>query len=83
METPEKDYTLIGNQLEMLINATVPQFIIRWIKGDSGKECNCDKRREWMNNKHLDYREWKISRAESNYKKAKDKLDYLMRQYYE
>lgn len=79
----EKDYTLIGNQLEMLINATVPGFIIKWVKGDSGNQCGCDKRREWLNDKHLDYREWRITRAQTNYKIAKDKLDRLMKQYYE
>ncbi len=82
MEEPEKDLTLIGNQLEMLIEATVPRCIINLVKG-KGNDCNCDKRREWMNNKHLDYREWRISRLENNYKKAKDKLDYLMKQYYD
>ena len=70
----EKDYTLIGNRLEMLINACVPQFIITWVKGDSGKECGCDKRREWMNDKHYQYRMWRYYKAIDNYDIAKEKL---------
>ena len=80
MEQPEIDYTLLGQRVEDFINAVVPTWFITWFKKDG---CNCEKRKEWLNNLHLDYREWKITRAQNNFKIAKNKLDGLMKKYYE
>ena len=80
LEQPPIDYTLLGQRVEDFINAVVPTWFINWWKKGG---CGCEKRKEWLNNKNLDYREWRISRAETNYKIAKDKLDRLMHKYYD
>lgn len=74
VEEVDVDYTLLGYRVESLINATVPQCIIDWFHNN---DCGCDKRREWLNDKHFQFRMWRLNRAESNYKKAKQKLDNL------
>lgn len=76
LEPIEIDYTLLGNRVESIIELILPTFIIKWFHNN---ECGCDKRKEWLNNKHLDYREWRIKKATSNYNKARAKLDKLIK----
>ena len=73
----EIDYTLLGQRLEDFINAVVPDWFITWFKKDG---CNCDLRKELLNNWHLDYREYKQAvkaNKKDNYQIAKAKLDRL------
>lgn len=81
----ETDYTLWGEQLERIINATVPDWFIRWFKKDG---CNCNLRKDLLNNWNLDYREYKQAvrdneieqeyLRQTNYDTAINKLDSLI-----
>jgi hypothetical protein len=70
----EEDLTLLGHRVEQFINAVVPTFIVRWFHDH---ECGCIKRREYLNDKHYQFRQWRLKRAENNYTKAREKLDKL------
>lgn len=58
IETPEEleDLSLLGYRVERLINATIPSWFIKWYKKDG---CNCNARRDLLNNWHLVFREYK------------------------
>lgn len=78
MEQPEIDYTLLGQRVEDFINACVPDFIIRLMVG-SKETCNCNLRKDLLNNWHLDWREYRqaVKDKKDNYQLAKEKLDGL------
>jgi hypothetical protein len=82
LEVDDPDYTLLGNRIEQWIQAHVPNFIL-WIVKKLSKEndCGCNKRKEWLNNKHLDYRERKLDKAQSHYDLARHKLNILKIRY--
>lgn len=85
LEVPEIDYTLLGQRVEDFINAVVPDWFIKWFKKDG---CNCNLRKELLNNWHLDYRDYKESvrqnkidqenLRQTNYDTAINKLDSLI-----
>jgi len=75
----EIDYGLLGERVERFIEACVPNWLIRLIVG-SKETCNCNLRKELLNNWHLDYRDYKASVKQNkidNYQIAREKLDGL------
>lgn len=80
LEIDNPDYTLLGYRIEQWIEACIPNWIINFIQ-KNGNKCGCNKRREWFNNKHLDWRDRKLDKATSNYYIALDKLNKLKIRY--
>ncbi len=81
LELDNPDYTLLGYRVEQFINAVVPNWILWFFKSKKNDACGCNKRREWLNNLHLDWRDKKLDKAESNYNIARHKLNELKIRY--
>lgn len=78
LEPIEIDHTLLGNRIKAYIEFILPKFMIKWFHNH---DCGCDKRQEWLNEKHLQYRDAKIKKAQTNYLIAKAKMNNLLKKW--
>lgn len=68
LEPIEIDHTLLGNRVEMFINAVVPDWILFYLHNN---DCGCIERKEYLNDKHHKYRMKRIERLEKKLNRLK------------
>jgi hypothetical protein len=49
---------LAGDELEALLKKMGADKLTKAYEEVSGKDCGCDKRKEWLNKKHKQLKDW-------------------------
>ena len=58
MEQVDDKEKLAGDELEEILKRMGADKLAAAYEEVSGKDCGCDKRKEWLNKKHKQVREW-------------------------
>jgi len=54
----KNDENLAGDELEEILKRMGADKLAAAYEEVSGKDCGCDKRKQWLNNLHRKFKEW-------------------------